>query len=58
MMNASHRISLLLSEWGKGDENALACDQLARGAQQLDAIRNATTKEELDALVFGAQSGN
>jgi hypothetical protein len=29
-----------------------------RQKQQIDAIRNATTKEELDALVLGAQSGN
>jgi hypothetical protein len=29
-----------------------------RQRQQLEAVRNAKTKEELDALVFGAQSGN
>jgi hypothetical protein len=28
-----------------------------RQKQQLDAVRNASTREELDALIFGAQSG-
>lgn len=29
-----------------------------RQKQQLEALQKATTKEELDALIFGAQSGN
>lgn len=29
-----------------------------RQKQQLEAIQNATTREELDALILGAQSGN